>query len=475
MAREFQMLINGKWLPGKTRREVKNKYNGNVLGTIPMAGAEEIDQAIAAAQQAFPAMAALPAYQRAEILSKAVTLLQHRREEIARTIAAEAGKALKFARAEADRGIQTFTFAAEEAKRIHGETVPLDATPAGATHMGFFLRVPVGVVVAISPFNFPLNLVAHKVAPALAVGNTVVLKPATVTPLTSVIHGEILQEAGLPAGALNIIFGDGRTVGDQLVSDPRPAKVTFTGSPPVGRHIMSRAGLKKVTLELGNSSPTIVDHDADLSVAVPKCVVGSFYNSGQVCLSVQRIYVHRGIEEEFTDRFVQATAALKVGDPLDEACDVGPMIDEGEAIRAEEWVKEAADGGARVLIGGKREGALLHPTVLTHVMQSMKVVCAEVFAPVVSIMPFDDFEEALHQANDTSYGLQAGVFSRDVQKAWQAIKRLDFGGVIINDVPTFRADHMPYGGVKESGIGREGVRHAIEEMTHVKMVAFNLA
>jgi acyl-CoA reductase-like NAD-dependent aldehyde dehydrogenase len=474
MARTFHMLIDGKWLAGSTQREVKNKYNGDVLGTIPMAETAEIDQAIAAAQRAFPGWAALPAYQRAAILGKAVELLQQRREEIARTIAAEAGKALKFARAEADRGIQTFSFAAEEAKRLHGETVPLDATPAGATHMGFFLRVPVGVVVAISPFNFPLNLVAHKVAPALAVGNTVVLKPATVTPLTSVILGEILQEAGLPAGVLNIIFGDGRTVGDQLVTDPRPAKVTFTGSPPVGRHIMSRAGLKKVTLELGNSSPTIVDQDADLSVTVPKCVVGSFYNSGQVCLSVQRIYVHRSIIKEFTERFVEATAALKVGDPLDEACDVGPMIDEGEAIRAEAWVNEAAADGAKILIGGKREGPIFHPTVLTQVTQAMKVVCSEVFAPVVSIMPFDDFTEALHQANDTSYGLQAGVFSRDIGKAWQAIKHLDFGGVIINDVPTFRADHMPYGGVKESGIGREGVRHAIEEMTHIKMVAFNL-
>jgi acyl-CoA reductase-like NAD-dependent aldehyde dehydrogenase len=474
MARDYQMLIGGQWRPGTTRREVKNKYDGSVLGTIPLAEAADVDQAIAAAQQAFPTMAAMPAYQRADILGKAVDLLKRRREEIARTIAAEAGKALKFARIEADRGIQTFTFAAEEAKRIHGETVPLDATPAGATHMGFYLRVPVGVVVAISPFNFPLNLAAHKVAPALAAGNTVVLKPATATPLTAVILGEILQEAGLPAGALNVIFGDGRTVGDQLVADPRPAKVTFTGSPPVGRHIMSRAGLKKVTLELGNSSPTIVDADADLSIAVPKCVVGSFYNSGQVCLSVQRIYVHRAIAEAFTERFVRATEALKVGDPLDEECDVGPMIDEGEAIRAEAWIEEAVAGGAKVLCGGKREGAVLHPTVLTDVTQAMKVVCAEIFAPVVSILPFDDFDDALRMANDTIYGLQAGVFTRDVQKAWRAIRRLEFGGVIINDVPTFRADHMPYGGVKESGIGREGVRHAIEEMTHVKMVAFQV-
>jgi len=475
MAREYQMLIDGEWVPGKARREVKNKYDGSVLGTVPIADAEEVDQAIQAAQRAFPTMAEMTAYQRSEILGKAVSLLKQRREEIARMIAAEAGKALKYARIEADRGIQTFTFAAEEAKRIHGETVPLDATPAGATHMGFYLRVPIGVVVAISPFNFPLNLVAHKVAPALAAGNTVVLKPATATPLTAVILGEILTEAGLPAGALNLVFGDGRTVGDWLVADPRPAKVTFTGSPPVGRHIMSRAGLKKVTLELGNSSPVIIEDDADLALAVPKCVVGSFYNSGQVCLSVQRLYVHRRIEQEFTERFVSAVAGLKVGDPLDEECDVGPMIDEGEAVRAEAWITEAVESGAKVLIGGKREGALLHPTVLTDVAQAMKVVCSEVFAPVVSIIPYDAFTDALRMANETIYGLQAGVFCRDVQKVWQAIKRLDFGGVIINDTPTFRADHMPYGGMKESGIGREGVRHAIEEMTHIKMVAFNVA
>lgn len=475
MAQDYQMLIGGTWVPGKARREVKNKYDGSVLGTVPIADADEVDQAIQAAQRAFPTMAALPAYQRAEMLGNAVHLLKQRREDIARTIAAEAGKALKYARIEADRGIQTFTFAAEEAKRLHGETVPLDATPAGATHMGFYLRVPIGVVVAITPFNFPLNLVAHKVAPALAAGNTVVLKPATVTPLTAVILGEILTEAGLPAGALNIVFGDGRTVGDWLVADPRPAKVTFTGSPPVGRHIMSRAGLKKVTLELGNSSPVILDEDADLALAVPKCVVGSFYNAGQVCLSVQRLYVHRRIAHEFTERFVSAVAALKVGDPLDEACDVGPMIDEGEAVRAEAWITEAVASGANVLIGGKREGALLHPTVVTDVTPEMKVVCAEVFAPVVSLIPYDTFDDALRMANDTIYGLQAGVFCRDMQKVWQAIKHLDFGGVIINDTPTFRADHMPYGGMKESGVGREGVRHAIEEMTHIKMVAFHVA
>jgi acyl-CoA reductase-like NAD-dependent aldehyde dehydrogenase len=475
MARDYQMLIGGTWVSGTARREVKNKYDGSVLGTVPLADAAAVDQAIQAAQRAFPTMAALPAYQRAEMLGNAVHLLKQRREEIARTIAAEAGKALKYARIEVDRGIETFTFAAEEAKRIHGETVPLDATPAGATHMGFYLRVPLGVVVAIAPFNFPLNLVAHKVAPALAAGNTVVLKPATATPLTAVILGEILTEAGLPAGALNIVFGDGRTVGDWLVADPRPAKVTFTGSPSVGRHIMSRAGLKKVTLELGNSSPVILEDDADLAMAVPKCVVGSFYNAGQVCLSVQRIYVHRRIAPEFTERFVSAVAALKVGDPLDEACDVGPMIDEGEAVRAEAWIKEAVASGAKVLIGGQREGALLHPTVLTEVTPEMKVVCAEVFAPVVSLIPYDTFDDALHMANETIYGLQAGVFCRDVQKVWQAIKRLDFGGVIINDTPTFRTDHMPYGGMKESGVGREGVRHAIEEMTHIKMVAFHVA
>jgi acyl-CoA reductase-like NAD-dependent aldehyde dehydrogenase len=419
-------------------------------------------------------MAALPAYRRAEILGKTATILNDRREEIARTIAAEAGKALKFARAEADRGITTFTLAAEEARRIHGETLPLDAVPAGEGYFGFYVRRPVGVIVAISPFNFPLNLVAHKVAPALAAGNSVVLKPATTTPLTAVILCQALQQAGLPPGGINLIVGPGSTVGEWLVTDPRVSKVSFTGSPAVGTRITQIAGIKKLTLELGNTSPVILAPDADLAFAAQRCAVGAYYNSGQVCISVQRIYAQRPVYEPFVERFVAASQAMVVGDPLDERVDVGPMIDAREAERIDGWVREAQSGGATVLTGGRREGAVYWPTVLADVTPEMKVVAEEAFAPVASVIACDDFEEALAQADATEFGLQVGVFTRDIQRVFQAIRRLNFGGVIINDTPVFRADHMPYGGNRQSGLGREGVRFAIEEMTNLQMVALRL-
>lgn len=471
---EYKLFIDGRWVDGGPLLEVRNKYTGEVIGALPTARREDVDAAIAAAAQAAPLMAAMPAYQRGEILARTSALIRERREEFARTIAAEAGKALKYARAEVDRGITTFAIAAEEAKRIHGETVPLDAVPAGEGYFGFWVRRPVGVIAAISPFNFPLNLVAHKVAPAIAAGNTVVLKPASTTPLTAVKLCQVLSEAGLPPGALNLVVGSGSTVGEWLVTDPRVAKVTFTGSPPVGERILTIAGLKKVTLELGNTSPVIVAPDADLEFAAKRCAIGAYYNSGQVCISVQRIYGQRAIYEPFTERFVQASAAMVVGDPLDERVDVGPMIDMREAERIEGWVQEAQAGGAKVLTGGKREGAVYWPTVLTDVRPEMRVVAEEAFAPVASVIACDDFEEALRQADATPYGLQAAVFTRDIQRVFEAIKRLNFGGVIINDTPVFRADHMPYGGNRRSGLGREGVRYAIEEMTHIQMVAIRL-
>jgi acyl-CoA reductase-like NAD-dependent aldehyde dehydrogenase len=332
----------------------------------------------------------------------------------------------------------------------------------------------VGVIAAISPFNFPLNLVAHKVAPAIAAGNSVVLKPASTTPITAVKLCEILDEAGLPAGALNLVVGPGSTVGEWLVTDPRVAKVTFTGSPPVGRRITAVAGIKKVTLELGNTSPVIVAPDADLELVARRCAVGAYYNSGQVCISVQRIYSQQGIYEPFAERFVQASRAMVVGDPLDERVDVGPMIDPGEVDRIDSWVQEAQAGGARVLVGGRRDGTVYWPTVLSEVRPEMKVVSQEAFAPVASVIPYDDFEEALRQADATEYGLQASVFTRDLDRVFLAIRRLNFGGVIINDTPAFRADHMPYGGNRQSGLGREGVRFAIEEMTNIQMIAIRL-
>jgi len=466
-----KLYIGGRWTGGGEVIPVRNKYTGEVIGTIPSATRDDVDAAVAAAVRAAPVMAEMPAHRRAAILQTTAARIQARREEFARTIAAEAGKALKYARIEVDRGISTFTFAAEEAKRLHGETVPLDASAAGEGYFGFFIRRPVGVVAAISPFNFPLNLVAHKVAPALAAGNAVVLKPASWTPLTAVLLVETLLEAGLPPGAINLVAGPGGTVGDWLVTDPRVAKVTFTGSAEVGRQIVSRAGIKKITLELGNTSPVIVAPDADLEFVARRCAVGAYYNSGQVCLSVQRIFSDRTVYDPFLERFTRAADAMVVGDPLDERVDVGPMIDEREAARIDGWVAEAVSGGARVTTGGRREGPVYWPTVLTDVRPEMKVVAREAFAPVASVMPYDDFEEALHLADATEYGLQAAVFTRSLDRLFQAMRRLNFGGIIVNDTPTFRVDHMPYGGNRQSGIGREGVRYAMEEMTNIQLVA----
>jgi acyl-CoA reductase-like NAD-dependent aldehyde dehydrogenase len=471
---DYKLLIDGRWVDGGPLLEVKNKYDGKIVGTLPTARKEDVDAAIDAAERAEDVMADMPAYKRAEILLKTAALLRERSDDLAKTIAAEAGKALKFARAEVDRAISTFTIAAEEAKRLHGETIPLDAVPAGEGYFGFWTRRPVGVIAAISPFNFPLNLVAHKVAPALASGNTLVLKPASTTPLAAVKLCQILQEAGLPPGAINLVIGSGGTVGEWLVTDPRVDKITFTGSPDVGRHILSVAGIKKVTLELGNTSPVVVAPDADLNFVAKRCAVGAYYNSGQVCISVQRIYSEKNVYEPFSEKFVKATEAMVVGDPLDERVDVGPMIDSKEVDRIEDWVREAQTSGAKVLTGGKREGTVYYPTVLADVQDDMKVIAEEAFAPVASIISSDDFESALRQANDTKFGLQVGVFTNDVNRVFKAVRRLNFGGVIVNDTPNFRADHMPYGGNRQSGLGREGVRFAMEDMTNIQMVAIRL-
>lgn len=467
----YKLLIDGQWADGAEELEVRNKYTDEVIAVLQASGPDEVDAAIEAASRAAPAMASMPAYRRSEMLKRTADLISDQREEFARTIAAEAGKALKFARAEVDRGISTFTIASEEAKRIHGETIPLDAVPSGEGYFGFYIRRPVGVVAAISPFNFPLNLVAHKVAPALAAGNAVVLKPASSTPVTAVLLCRALQEAGAPSGAINLAIGPGRTVGEQLVSDRRVAKVTFTGSPAVGERITSIAGLKKVTLELGNTSPVVVAPDANLEYVARRCAVGAYYNSGQVCISVQRIYAQAPIYQPFTKAFIEASQAMVVGDPLDERVDVGPMIDIKEAERIEEWVNQAASGGAEVRTGGKRQGSVYAPTVLTEVTPDMKVVAEEAFAPVASVIASDSFEDALEQANAGDYGLQVAVFTQDIDRVLQAIRGLDFGGVIINDSPAFRADHMPYGGNRRSGLGREGLKYAIEEMTNIQMVA----
>lgn len=471
---EYKLFIDGQWVSGGEPLEVRNKYSLKAMGSLPTARREEVDAAVGAAQRAAAVMAEMPSHRRGAILARAAALIQERKEDLARTIASEAGKALKFARIEVERASSTFTIASEEAKRLHGETIPLDAVSAGEGYFGFWMRRPVGVVAAISPFNFPLNLVAHKVAPALAAGNTVVLKPASSTPITAVKLCEILEAAGLPAGAINLVVGSGSMVGEWLVKDPRVAKVTFTGSPPVGEHILAIAGIKKVTLELGNTSPVIIAPDADLDLVAKRCAVGAFYNSGQVCISVQRIYSQRGVYQPFAEKFVAASQEMVVGDPLDERVDVGPMIDPGEVDRIESWVEEAQAGGAQVLTGGRREGTIYWPTVLAGARPEMKVVAQEAFAPVAAVMAYDDFEEALRQADATQFGLQAAVFTQDVNRVFRAVQRLNFGGVIINDTPAFRADHMPYGGNRNSGLGREGVRFAMEEMTNIQMVAIRL-
>lgn len=468
------MLIGGKWVEAKKTFEVRNPYDGSLLGQVPEATKQDVNRAMEAAQKGFKSLAETPAHARSKILAETSRLIEANKEELAALISKEAGKAIRFSMGEVSRATQTFRFASEEAKRICGETVPMDAAIGSEERFGFYLREPIGIVGAITPFNFPLNLVAHKVAPAIAAGNAVVLKPASSTPLTSLRLGEMMIEAGLPDGGLNIVMGGGSTVGDWIVTDPRLGMISFTGSPPVGKGIRDKAGMKRVTLELGSNSAAVLDCDTDIDSAMPRLIVGSFANSGQVCISVQRIYVHKDLWEPFVEGFTQAVKETKVGDPLHEDTVVGPMIDEGEAKRAEGWLREAVDGGAEILTGGKREGAMFEPTVLTKVTPDMKVVAKEVFAPVVSLIAFDNFEKALDMVNDSVYGLQAGVYTKDVSKAFKAVKKLRVGGVIINDYPTFRVDHMPYGGVKESGMGREGVRYAIQEMTELKFVCFNL-
>jgi acyl-CoA reductase-like NAD-dependent aldehyde dehydrogenase len=465
-----RLYVGGKWVTDQEEMPVLDKYTGETIAKVPVASRTTVENAVGAAHDAFPAWSRTPAHKRYQILGKVSQLLEKHQEEIATIICREAGKAWKYSVGEVARSIETYRFSAEEAKRIHGETVPMDASFAGEGRVGFWLRCPLGAVSAITPFNFPLNLVAHKVGPALAVGNTIVLKPASTTPLTAIKLAEILEEAGVPAGVFNLVVGSGGTVGEWLTVDPRIAKISFTGSPPVGDAIVRKAGLKKVTMELGNNSGTIIESDADLASAVPRCVMSSFANSGQVCISLQRLYVHKAVAAEFLRRFVEETKRLKVGNPLEKDCDVGPMIELKEAERAEAWVQEAVREGAKVLFGGKREGPVMYPTILTDVRAEMKVMCQEAFAPLVSIYVYETFEDAVRMVEDSPYGLQAGIYTNDIKKAMYAVDRINVGGVMVNDTSIFRVDHMPYGGNKLSGLGREGVRFTCEEMTSIKMV-----
>lgn len=471
----YRSWIGGEWVDGDGTIDVVSPYDGRVVGRVASATVEQVDQAIAAAGEAFRSFGELPAFARAEILHKASLMIRARGEELARLLVEEAGKPIRDARVEVNRAAATFQIAAEEAKRIRGEIVPLDAVQGGEGRVAFTLREPLGVIAAITPFNVPLNLVAHKVAPAIAAGNTVVLKPASKTPLVAFRLAEILHEAGLPPGCLNVLCGPGGTLGSRLAADPRVSMVTFTGSPEVGKEIQKRAGFKRVALELGSNSAVVIEDVADMEKVVARCVQGGYTFAGQVCISVQRIYVNERLYDRFLEAYRRRVAALKIGPPGDEETEVSALISPQETARVLAWVEEAKAGGAHVQVGGVQVGPVLAPTVLTEATDDMKVCAAEVFGPVTSVAPYTRFDEALERVNNSRYGLQAGVYTQDVAKAFRAIKALKVGGVIINDVPAFRVDHMPYGGVKESGMGREGVPYAIEEMTELKLAVFNLA
>ncbi|RFU70185.1 aldehyde dehydrogenase family protein [Peribacillus saganii] len=469
----YGQFINGEWHASKESFSVANKFTGEEFAIIGKATREEVEQAVTNAEETFRTKKLSP-NERYEILMRTAEIVKERKEELALILVREVGKVLKDARGEIDRGIQTLIASAEEAKRIAGSGVPL-GQPGNENKLAFTVRVPVGVVAAITPFNFPFNLTVHKLGPAIAAGNTVVLKPAELTPVIACVLAEIFIEAGLPAGFLNVVNGFGQETGQYLLEEDRIAHFTFTGSPGVGRHIKSTTGIRPVTLELGNNSPNIVHHDApDLDKAAELCVTRGYSNAGQACISVQRVYVHEDVYESFLEKAVKAAQSLKVGNPEDPETDIGPMITEKEAKRAEEWIKEAEEHGARVVFGGKRTGSILEPAILSDVKPEMKVVCQEVFAPVINIIPYSEIQDAFDQANDSRFGLQAGLFTSNIQLAMRAAHELHFGGVIINDVSTYRADVMPYGGVKDSGIGKEGPRYAIQEMTDEKIIVINL-
>ncbi|GGE28252.1 aldehyde dehydrogenase [Pullulanibacillus camelliae] len=472
----FGSFIDGKEVKSEDRvLEVLNPYNNQLVGRISCATKENAEQAITAAHRVFhESMKRMAAHRRSDILRRTADLLEKRNEEFANLLVQETGKPIREARVEVDRSIQILRFASEGAKQIHGEEIQLDSAHGGENHIAITRRYPIGVVVAITPFNLPLSLVLHKLAPAIAAGNTIVLKPAEKTPLCSVLLYKLFEEAGLPKGALNIVMGPGQDLVEPLIKDSRIKRVTFTGSGPVGWKLKELAGRKNVTLELGSNAPNIVFNDADLDTAAASLVQGGVVTSGQACISVQRIYVQKHVYPALLEKLVQGVKELRVGNPMDEATDVGPMITEAAAVRAEEWINEAVQNGAMIVAGGQRHGNLLEPTVLTNVTREMKVVCKEIFAPVFSVIPFDTEEEVIKQANDSDLGIHAGIFTKDINRAFRVAEALEMGGVWINEASIRRYDHIPYGGVKQSGIGKEGVSYAIEEMTETKFIGVKL-
>ena len=469
---ERKLLIGGEWVDTGEWVDVKSPYSGEPVGRVAKAGAGETRRAIDAAETAM--REPLPAHKRAEILVRVAGYLGKRHDEVARTISDEAGKPMKAARVEARRAMSTYTFAAVEARKLAGEVVPMDASQAGEGKLAFTLRPPIGVVGAISPFNFPLNLVAHKLAPALAAGCAVVLKPASQTPFSALLLAELETEAGLPPGWVNVLVGPASEIGDVLIEDERVKAITFTGSGPVGWKLAERAPRKRVNLELGNATPVIVTGDADIELAAKAMAANAFSFAGQSCISVQRIYVEAPAYERFVELFVPRVDELKLGDPADEETDVGPVIDEDARERILGWIEEARAGGARVLTGGDTDGELIRPTVLADAGPELKVSCEEVFGPVCTVNSVGSVDEAIELANGTRYGLQAGIFTADIKTALRAAQDLEFGGVTINEAPTFRADQMPYGGVKDSGNTREGPAYAVRALTEERLVVIDL-
>lgn len=469
---EFNPLVGGRWVKTGTLNEVRSPYDRSLAAVVHQAGPGEVEQAIAAAVNAFQVTRKLPTWKRSDVLDNISRGIAARREELARTIALEAGKPVRTARAEVDRAIFTFKVAAEETRRIYGEIVPLDWQPSSEGREAHVRRVPLGPVAGITPFNFPLNLVAHKVAPALAAGDPIIIRPASQTPVSALKLAEIVLESGWPEGGFSVVPCSVAHAAP-LVEDDRIRLLTFTGSPAVGWALKGRAGRKRVTLELGGNAGVIVHRDADQDYAAERITWGGFSYAGQSCISVQRVFIQSEIYASFVGKLVSKVKALKAGDPLAEDTDVGPLIDSGAAERVETWVNQARDGGAEVLTGGQREGALWQPTVLAGVLPAMLVSCQEVFAPLVDLFRYEDIHEAISAVDDSDFGLQAGLFTQDLNVIHAAFQDIEVGGLMINDVSTFRIDHMPYGGVKQSGLGREGLRYAIEEMSEQKLLTFN--
>lgn len=453
---------------------VFNPYDGTIVDSVTESNLEDVEEALSILDKNKKIIGNLPLYKRAEILFNTAKLIEKNSENLAISLVKEVGKTIKEARIEVRRTAEIFRLAGEEAKRIHGETLPFDSVKNSENKLGFFIRIPVGIIAAITPFNVPLALAAHKIAPAIAGGNSIIFKPSTLTPLTDLKLCQLLYESGLPEEALKVVVGPGETVGEAIVKDQRVRMISFTGSREVGFNIVKKAGIKKISLELGSNSALILSDKGDYKSCAEVTVKGGYAVAGQVCISVQRVLVHKKVLEDYLNYLIPLVENIKIGNPMKEETDMGPMITESAAKRVEEWIREAVNLGGKILIGGERDRTLMEPTVLIDVPLEAKVIKEEVFGPVVTIIPFESLEEAIKIANDSKYGLQAGIFTDDLEEVFYAIKNLEVGGIMVNEGPSYRADFMPYGGVKDSGIGREGVKYALEEMTEIKTICFNL-